>query len=123
TGGESFFALSLRAKSLPATAEHDHVILVDTSASQAGDHRRQALKVLDACLAALGKSERVRLFAFDVKVVPLSDGFYPPQSEETKAAVAKLRRIVPLGATDLAPALEAALKALDGERGRSVIYI
>src|SRR5262249_26059866 len=51
------------------------------------------------------------------------DDFSPPQSDETRAAVAKLKRIVPLGATDLARALETALEAPSGERGRSVIYI
>jgi hypothetical protein len=122
-GGESFFALSLRARSLPAAGAHDHVILVDTSASQAGAHRRQALAVLEACLAALDKSDRVRLFAFDVKVTALADDFFPPQSGETKEAVAKLKQIVPLGATALQPALETALKSFSGDRGRSIIYI
>jgi Mg-chelatase subunit ChlD len=122
-GGESYFALSLRARSLPAAGAHDHVILVDTSASQAGAHRRQALAVLDACLAALDKSDRVRLIAFDVKVTPLAEDFHPPQSDETKQAVARLKQIVPLGATSLQPALEAALKSFTGERGRSIIYI
>jgi hypothetical protein len=122
-GAESFFALSLRARSLPATGAHDHVILVDTSASQAGAHRRQALSVLEACLAALDKSDRVRLFAFDVKVTPLADDFFPPQSDETKEAVAKLKQIVPLGATALQPALETALKSFAGEHGCSIIYI
>ncbi|MGE5191058.1 MAG: hypothetical protein ACM3U2_01060 [Deltaproteobacteria bacterium] len=122
-GGETFFALSLKAESLPAPAARDHVILVDTSASQAGAHRRQALAVLEASLGALGKSDRVRLFAVDVRVMSLSDGFHPPQAEETKESVAKLRRIVPLGATELAPAFETALKSFAGDRGRSIIYI
>ncbi len=122
-GGESFFALSLKAESLPAPAARDHVILVDTSASQAGAHRKQALAVLEGCLAALGKSDRVRLFAFDVRVASLSDGFYPPQSDEVRESIAKLRRIAPLGATDLAPAFETALKSFARDRGRSIIYI
>ena len=122
-GAESFFALSLRARSLPAAGAHDHVILVDTSASQAGPHRKQALSVLDSCLAALDKTDRVRLFAFDVKVTPLADDFFPPQSDETKESVAKLKKIVPLGATSLQPALETALKSFTGESGCSIIYI
>jgi hypothetical protein len=122
-GGESFFALSLKAESLPPAAPRDHVILVDTSASQAGAHRKQVLAVLEACLGALGKAERVRLFAFDLRVTPLGDNFAPPQSDETKTSIAKLRRIVPLGAADLAPAFETALESFDGNRGRSILFI
>ncbi|HEV3338902.1 MAG TPA: vWA domain-containing protein, partial [Pirellulales bacterium] len=55
------------------------------------------------------------------------DGFYAPQAAETKDAFAKLQRRVPLGATSLQPALDAALKAFAGssgaDRGRSIIYI
>jgi hypothetical protein len=122
-GGESIFALSLKAESLPPAAPRDHVILVDTSASQAGAHRKQALAVLESCLGALGKADRVRLFAFDVRVTPLADGFFPPQAEEVKESLAKLRRIVPLGAAELEPAFETALGAFSGDRGRSIIYI
>src|SRR5262245_944001 len=73
--GDSFFSLSLKAGALKAAAEHDVVVLVDTSASQVGEHRRQALDVLDACLAALGENDRVQLFAVDVDAKPLMDGF------------------------------------------------
>jgi len=122
-GGDSVFALSLRAGLLPPPEPHDHVILFDTSASQAGAHRRQGLAVLDACLKELGKSDRVRLFAVDVKATPLCGAFYAPQSEEMKAAVAELRRIVPLGATDIKLALETAFKTFAGDRARSIVYI
>jgi hypothetical protein len=122
-GGETFFALSLKTGALPAAPRRDHVILFDTSASQAGAHRRQALAVLDGFLAALDKSDRVRLFSCDVKVKPLSDDFQLAPSAETKEAVAKLQRVVPLGATALQPALEAALNALTDDHGRSIVYI
>jgi hypothetical protein len=122
-GGETFFALALKTGPLPAAEQRDHAILFDTSASQAGAHRRQALAVLDGFLAALGKTDRVRLFACDVKVKPLADDFFPPQSAETREAVTKLQRIVPLGATAMQPALEAALKSLPGDRARSILYI
>src|SRR5207245_3289522 len=49
-GGESLFALSLRAPAAGAVGAHDHVILVDTSASQTGAHRQQACDVLGSCL-------------------------------------------------------------------------
>jgi hypothetical protein len=122
-GGETVFALSLRAGPLPAAGEHDYAILFDTSASQAGAHRRQGLAVLDACLKKFSKADRVRLFAVDLRATPLMDGFFPPQSDEAQAAVARLQRIVPLGATDLKQALESGLKAFSGKRARSIVYI
>jgi uncharacterized membrane protein YgcG len=69
------------------------------------------------------RSDRVRLFAVDVQIQPLSDGFYGPRSSETKTALAKLHARVPLGATNLQAALETALKSFTGDRDRSIIYI
>jgi hypothetical protein len=137
-GGESIFALSLRAQSLKAqslktasakdnSAPHDHVILFDTSASQAGAHRQQGLKVVEAFLASLNKSDRVQVFAVDMQSKPLSKGFFAPQAAETKAALGELQRRVPLGATSLQPGLAAALTALTGaaakDRAQSIVYI
>ncbi len=121
--GDPVFALSLRAGSLPATGAHDYVVLFDTSASQAGAHRRQGLAVLDACLKHFSKMDRVRLFAVDLRATPLMDDFFPPQSEEAQGAFTRLQRIVPLGATDLKQALESGLKSFSGDRARSIVYI
>jgi len=126
-GGETFFALALRGSTPEAAVPHDHVILVDTSASQAGAHRQQAFDVLKGCLASLSPSDRVRLFAVDTQVKPLSQDFFAPQSAQTQAAVHELERRVPLGATSLQPALETALQLFGGspsaDRGRSIVYI
>ncbi|HEY2251328.1 MAG TPA: VWA domain-containing protein, partial [Planctomycetaceae bacterium] len=126
-GGETLFALELKGSSGAAAVPHDHVILVDTSASQAGAHRQQGLDVLAGCLASLGRSDRVWLFAVDTQVKPLSKGFFSPQSAETGASLEEIRRRVPLGATSLQPALEEALhvfvESSASDRGRSIIYI
>ncbi|HEY2251596.1 MAG TPA: VWA domain-containing protein, partial [Planctomycetaceae bacterium] len=127
-GGESIFALSLKgAAPQDKSAPHDHVVLFDTSASQAGGHRQQGLAVVTALLASLGSSDRVQLFAADVQIKALSNGFFAPQSAETKVALAELKRRVPLGATSLQPALETALNAAADssarDRARSIIYI
>ena len=46
--GETYLSVSLRAEQLPAApVAHDHVVLVDTSASQAGEHRRHAHAVVE----------------------------------------------------------------------------
>ena len=126
-GGETIFALSLRAGQQITQDRHDHVILVDTSASQTGAHRQQATQVLEACLASLDQNDRVRLFALDTQVKNLTAGFFGPQSAEVKQGLAKLQGRVPLGATSLQPALDVALKSFaetsTQDRARSIIYI
>jgi hypothetical protein len=122
-GGETVFALSLKAGATESAGARDVAIVIDTSASQAGEHRRQALAVLESCLASLNASDRVRIFAVDTQVNPLSADFAAPQSPETKAALAALQQRVPLGATDLQPALETALRSLQSDRSHSLIYI
>src|SRR5262245_19988493 len=79
TNDQSYFALSL----LPATAadpaqRNELVLLVDTSASQAGPIRQSALEALDALLAGLRPADRVQLVAIDGRAVPMSAGFAAP---------------------------------------------
>src|SRR5579863_604258 len=74
-GGQTIFALALKGNLQDDFVPRDHVILVDTSASQAGAHRQQGLDVLDSCLASLGKSDRVQLYAVETQVQPLSQNF------------------------------------------------
>ncbi len=52
--GEEFVAIGLRAKDLPEVTEgRHHVVLIDTSASQFGEHRTQGFAVLQAFLRGL----------------------------------------------------------------------
>ncbi len=122
--GTSYHALSLRGYGDAESAQpRDHVLLVDTSASQTGEHRQQTLKVLDACLAALRPVDRVQMIAIDVKGQKLTTAFVAPQSAEAKAAIAKLRKRVPLGSTDLLAGLQLAAKTLEASKSGSVIYL
>src|SRR5690606_9911838 len=114
TGEESFFAVQLQAEGFErVAAARDHVVLVDTSASQIGEHRRHMLAVLDAFLASLPSTDRVTLFAIDVRPVKLTPQAAGVGSPELADAVAQLRRRTPLGATDLIAALRAAGSAID----------
>lgn len=122
-GGDNYFALALQASSLGAPIAHDHVVLVDTSASQTGDYRSQSLKVVEAFLASLPSADRVKLVAIDIEMKALSEEFVPAGSAEAKAALESLSRRIPLGATNLLPAIEFARDAFTGERARSVVYI
>ncbi|MCA9116349.1 MAG: VWA domain-containing protein, partial [Planctomycetaceae bacterium] len=123
--GQQLFALEIQAKQLPAVeGGHDHIVLIDTSASQVAAHRRQGIAVLEAFFSALPATDRVHLKAVDVAPKALMDGFHPAASEETQQALATLKKRVPLGATDLEAALQSALATVPGEqRPASVVYI
>ncbi len=123
--GETIFAVALRAEKLPSTrpTAHDHVVLVDTSASQVGEHRQQAFDVLVSFLAALPAEDRVCLFAVDVKSQQLTDGFVSPTGDAVQQATNQLNKRVPLGATNLYRALSAALDTIDSRRRTSILVI
>ena len=122
--GESYQAVLLApVRAETRTAPHDHVVLFDTSASQIGDHRRQALSVLDGFVAALPQADRIRLFAIDVKPKELTTGFGTATSENVAAARQQLGRRAPLGATDLSAALNVALEVARESTTASVVYI
>jgi hypothetical protein len=125
-GGENYFALSLAATELPRDVQpHDIVVLFDTSASQTGNFRTQALDVLKSLVETLPAEQRVKLFAVDVEAVPLTEGFVTPKSDEFVAATKLLHKRVPLGATNFSHALSAAVEsfALESKSARAVIYI
>lgn len=132
-GGNGFLALSLQAGRLPKTVVDEegtrrpsarkHVVVVDTSASQAGAHRRQSLSVLNSFLACLPAGDSVNLMCVDVEVRSLTAGFFPYGSSELQTALAQLKKRVPLGATRLQPAIEAALGALPTDDPGSILYL
>ncbi|QDT53148.1 hypothetical protein Pan44_11630 [Caulifigura coniformis] len=121
--GETYLSVSLRAENLPAEpVPHDHVVLVDTSASQVGEHRRHALAVVDQFLAALPASDRVSVVAIDVGSAPMTKGFVTP-SQAAAEAVSGLKKRVPAGATNLQAALTSALQQFDRTRPGSIVVI
>ena len=124
--GDTFFALSLSAGSgVPTASANDVVVLFDTSASQTGIYRDDALAALTTMLGSLGENDRVHLMACDLNAIPLTDGFVAAQGPAMEAALQKLRRRAPLGSTDMRNALTAAAASLatKSNHGRSVVYI
>ena len=124
--GEIVFALSLSpTEKLPPAESHDVVILFDTSASQTGLYREDAIEALQTVLAQLSPSERVRLLALDLDAVPLSVDFAPAKSDTTRLALAKLVKRIPLGSTDMMAGLSSALEQFpaDSDRPRRILYI
>ena len=120
--GENIYAVQLKAPEGASQARlQKHVVLFDTSASQTGDHRRQALSVLKNFLAALPEASEIRLLAIDVAANELTSEFVGAHSDAARNAVAALERRAPLGATDLGKALQAAASLSIGQNA-SIVY-
>src|SRR5438045_2683760 len=124
--GETYFALSIAPTSpLPVADSRDVVVLIDTSATQSGQYRTQSQQVLAALLSSLGENDRVQLVAVDTRPVPLTTEFVAPDSAEMKAALAKLSKRAPLGATDMSKALDYVATAFPAESkaARTAVYL
>jgi hypothetical protein len=103
----------------------DVVVVFDTSASQTGRYRDDAVGALKSMLASLNEKCRVELMAADIRAVSLTGGFVGPDGAEMNEAVAKLQRRSPLGSTDMDAALRGALACFAGgeNRLRSIVFI
>ena len=119
---DSTFAVGIRLGEPTATINR-HVLLIDTSASQIGDYRRQSMSVLNDLLAQLPADSQVALMATDVQTVNLTDGYVGPHSDAMKSAIQKLKRRAPLGATDLAGALTKVFELNAADEPVSIGYI
>ncbi len=121
--GETFLSVSLRSDELPSTpVAHDHVVLVDTSASQVGEHRRHAQAVVEQFLANIPAGDRVSVVAIDVSSTPVTNGFVTPAQAASEALPA-LKKRIPAGATNLQAALTGALQQFDRSRPGSIVVI
>ena len=124
--GEIIFALSLSPSEQLEPAEgHDIVILFDTSASQTGLYRDDAVAALETVLKHLAPKDRVQLMAVDLDAIPLSIRFDGAESDTTRQALKKLSERLPLGSTDMMAGLTAALERFDNgsDRPRRVLFI
>lgn len=98
-----------------------HVVLLDTSASQIGEHRQMAVKVLDNFLSSLPETDEVAVLAYDVQTVTLTDWTSPrTASAQVKTA---LQDRFPAGAANLGKALESARDLLPKGTEGSVLII
>jgi len=122
--GDRLFALQVQPVLAAAKARpRDLVVLVDTTASQAGGHLLTAQKLVEALVAKLGDDDRVLLRTVNIKSADLSRGFQP--ARKLDAALAALRNELPMGAADLPTALKEAVKSFDGARDRqkAIVYL
>lgn len=122
TNGQLSCAVILKATNLPPAASRQHLILVDTSASQVGEHRQQALAVLASLLKSFPDGDVVRLFAVDLRAEPLDQGFNEAHSTAVAASIDALKFRVPLGATNMEGVLRTAMEAA-ADQPADIIYI
>jgi uncharacterized membrane protein YgcG len=120
--GETYSAVSLKSDGTAKAVPHDHVVLVDTSASQVGEYRQQSLAVVESLLKSLPATDRVAVLAVDLAATPLTAGMVDPAAA-VQAAVPALQQRFPAGATNLLAALKAAQSQISGERPASIIYV
>jgi len=120
--GDVSCALFLKGSDLPKSPSRRHILVVDTSASQVGEHRLQALAVLEALLAALPESDQVRLFAADLRAEPLDEGFQSAHSPGVARSLERLKERVPLGATNLEGVLRTVLESAT-DQPTDILYL
>ncbi|HEV8000444.1 MAG TPA: hypothetical protein VGP63_11220 [Planctomycetaceae bacterium] len=123
--GDAYFALGLRADraKLPMTEVRTHAVLVDTSASQFGAYHQRSMEVVRGYLASLGDSDRVRLYAVDVKAVPMMAELSSAKSAACASGVDALTNRVPLGATNQLACLRSVLNELPADESAAIVYI
>ncbi|MEP3478893.1 MAG: hypothetical protein ABJZ55_06575 [Fuerstiella sp.] len=121
--GDSFSAVSMVPKSLKTQTIDQHIIVVDTSASQVGTVREASLNMVSRLMTELPVTSTMRLLTVDMECSELTAGFVRVGSKEAVDAVRQLRRMTPLGATRLQTALRTVSRMADGKRPVSVLYI
>ncbi|MCG8653615.1 MAG: hypothetical protein MI861_27505, partial [Pirellulales bacterium] len=130
--GDGYFAASVQPSAddelLAAvrSAPADVVVIVDTSASQVGDFKADSMAALTGVASKLRSNDRIRIFAGDVSAVDLSGSFDAVRSQVTRDAVAKLKKRLPLGNTNMVAVMDAVRAALvtgPDDHTRSIVYV
>ncbi|MFM7245228.1 MAG: VWA domain-containing protein, partial [Planctomycetaceae bacterium] len=122
--GDAVTAIGLRSRQEPRPEAAAIVVLVDTSASQAGEFRTRSLEAARTILGTSQPGDLFSLAAVDIGVTPLTPAFHAAKADEVAAALTRLEARTPLGSTDFVAALTAAADLL-AERAdpRFVVYI
>ncbi len=123
--GPRYFAMSVSLEEKPEAKPSEVVVMVDTSASQAGIFRTDSIASAKALMKALPSDCRVQLFAGDIMAVPMTKSFVQPGSSEMAEAFAALENRTPLGATDMAALISDSVAAFSksDKLNRSIVYI
>lgn len=126
-----FFAASIQPSAAPSLMQavsepaSDVVVVIDTSASQAGAFRSDSADALKAVTAKLRPIDRMKVFAGDVRASELS-GDFKPADEVIATALRNLSRRLPLGNTNMVDVIDSVRSSLvrrPQNRTRSIVYI
>lgn len=126
---EVAFAWQVKA-TLPAAAARprDILVMVDTSASQAGVHLARARTILAGLAKDAGADDRIDLWTININngaaTRSLTGGFLPANGNEVATAAAKLANAeYGAGAVDLKAGLEKAVAAFERRPGRNQVLL
>lgn len=122
--GRLVTAVGVRAAARPQATPVRVLVLVDTSASQAGAYRQGSIEALGGLLAKARPEDRFSVAAVDVGFTPLVEGFHAGGDAALKQSRLALDARTPLGSTDFIAVLDQAANHLGDHEGPSaVIYI
>lgn len=125
--GETLFAWQLKPALEAAPARpRDVLVLVDTSASQAGKPLQQARQIVAALAGGMTADDRVSVWTVSTPAATrcLTNDFQAPDSEAVKAAAIALTDVeYGSGATDLKGGLAKALATVAPNRGRHQVVL
>ena len=128
-GADTLFAWQVKPTLAPAPSRpRDIVVLVDTSASQAGTPLKQARAVLTALIKATAAADRLDIWTINIAnekhTQSLTRGLQAATDKSVDAALTKLADSeCGYGAVDLKAGLEAALKAFSQKPGRQQVMV
>ncbi|QDU23987.1 VWA domain-containing protein [Urbifossiella limnaea] len=127
TTGDTLFAWQVKPELAAAPARpRDILVVVDTSASQAGRPLQQARQIIIGLAGALAADDRVSVWTANTPAATrnLTKDFQPATSDDVKAAAAALTETeYGSGATDLKGALAKALGTVAPNRGRQQLVL
>jgi tetratricopeptide (TPR) repeat protein len=126
--GETLFALQVRPALKAAPRPRDIIVVVDTSASQAGKYLTASRKVLDEVIQTASPRDRISLWTVNTPNATrnLSNGLQPAGNKENLRSMARaLDNEYASGAVDLKNGVEKALADFDGkvQRQQVILYV
>jgi tetratricopeptide (TPR) repeat protein len=125
--GETLFAWQIRPTLDPVPPRpRDVLVMVDTSASQAGRPLQQARQILQALSASLTADDRISVWKVSTPAAtgPLTKDYQSPSSEDVRTAAVALTEVeYGSGATDLKTGLAKALATIQPNRGRQQVLL
>jgi tetratricopeptide (TPR) repeat protein len=122
--GESYYAVGLNVSGDRSQTKTDKTFIIfDTSASQVGAHRDEALSILTNVLKQMPANHLVQIAVLDVELTEFQKSFSNVQSDSVKEALNKIQNRAPLGTTNLFKGLKQTASILKNESNISILYI